>query len=685
MIDGHSDALSFHVNTASDFLSNIEAVRPVDFCHSCFVPEFSYEYFRSLVEYLDEIEVPSLTKLEEMLMTQCCKIDLEDSYFMPVSHPVIRLLDEEEQDLKGKYVELRGKQPNMEWRIRHTLMTQYLEQRKEMYVYGTGQVYFIKADSKDQWADNWSPYYRKAVSWQRVGTLTSLDALRLIQKVKIRFRRRGLVGEGSEIHIAYIGDMGGTEKQNRLQQYFQEASESDRKSGKMPSKVLFTRLVRQAEFGEYFFERVDEETAANTDVKRFYNLSSLADMQELFRSFDMVLFLDESYFYKQGQTAKCLEERELKSHIQWCWKELERERLLAEDDDSSFRSKQRYYYKEIYNKAGLWMNGYGKDRSSKLGFDQELFHIMQQAVNEQSDVYIYVSHGKTIGDVDLTKQSVCNDELYDGKRLFVYKLAESKDRENSSVSGEAKELIAAVKLTKGKKQNTTSPLLLAEIDLWKLVKSIGKKFYEEIFGEEFSYHSMEIWKKTYLDIYVDRENCRQLFCKLRYTLDMQREERKLLESFVKAYLKICRAKKDTKHSPYSANYLFDLLTRAMIARAKSAIGIFYAYLLRENKDILDFTGIIQAQEWIENAPGENTDAEAPSKIRGRRVIYSAIKGLDRVIVRDMEKRIDILKYDFRREYCPEIEEDVFFLLLEKIKDYCEYTGYTDSRLYLLTR
>ena len=66
-------------------------------------------------------------------------------------------------------------------------------------------------------------------------------------------------------------------------------------------------------------------------------------MKALFRSFDMVLFLDQSYFYKQGQESKSLTENGIENYIQWCCSEIKRQ--------SNLESKSSFY-KEIFEKSG---------------------------------------------------------------------------------------------------------------------------------------------------------------------------------------------------------------------------------------------------------------------------------------------------------------------------------------------
>lgn len=181
------------------------------------------EYCAPLLKYVFDVNPVQLAVIEDILMCQCCKIDLDDFYFMPITHPVIQLLHDEEEYL-DQYAELQGQGTGIEWHMRNALMSQYRRQRTEFYIYGTGQVYFISGNERDQDAPAWQSGYQKAVAWHKVGTLTYLDALRLIQKVKNRYERRGstgLVGGESEIHIAYIGSM---KNQDLLKQYFKEAS-----------------------------------------------------------------------------------------------------------------------------------------------------------------------------------------------------------------------------------------------------------------------------------------------------------------------------------------------------------------------------------------------------------------------------------------------------------------------------
>lgn len=81
---------------------------------------------------------------------------------------------------------------------------------------------------------------------------------------------------------------------------------------------------------------------------------------------------------------------------------------------------------------------------------------------------------------------------------------------------------------------------------------------------------------------------------------------------------------------------------------------------------------------------EKADGNDSIRYQARRTVYSAVKELDHIVIRDMEKRWDTLKHEFRYLYCRDIEEDTFKMLVDKVNRYCVNAGYTDSKLYMLT-
>lgn len=607
-------------------------------------------YFEDIANWIEtadkkHIAEVELDQLEHWLTAKCCKINNENMYIMTSYHPMVHLIEEESKRLEDEFNNAVQGQSDIYSCIKKAVLKDYLRQKEKFLVYGTGQVYFSKE------VDG----YRQAIPWKDVGTLTSVDSLRLIEKTIAWIKYKKV----QDIKIAYMGTLDNPDK---LKKYFEEIPVPT-DTGDIYGNIQFTQLKRNPQNGKYIFEIQDSEQGCNR--KRIYNLSSLADMKELFNSFDIVLFLDESYFYKQRQTPKSLMEKGAADYVQWYLKESKR---LTEDEKA-------YFYKEIYNNAGLWLNGYGQDETSKFEFDRELFNTIRQAINKNSVVYLYISQGKTIGDIKLSNQSICNDERYDGKRLLVYKMIEKEDADTENNVKEA-----VCRLLEGKDG------ICASIDLWKLMKSIGKEFYQDFFslwGVSEDNKAIDCLKSSYLFINISKPKEGQSADakpKLQFSLYLHEEieNQTFLEELVRDYLEICAEDENAAFS-YARNYLFELFINAMVSRANSAKGIFYAYLLEKGVVRLTKDEIASINR-VEEKPNIK-----PCKSQAKRAVYSAVKGLDQVLIRDMERRMNILKYEFRHIYCSDIDENTFIQLLYDLNDFCREMGYTDSKLYLLTQ
>lgn len=615
-------------------------------------------YFEFIVKQVEQMtqkntsEEAGRVQLEEWLTVKSCKINDHNTYIMAPCHPAVYLVDQYNQSLRDKFNIAAAEWNNLVWKISQAVLQDYLRNNENFYVYSTGQVYFsVRRDG-----------CRQAIPWKDVGTLTAISSTRLIEKTRSWIVRNcSAVNAQVPVNIAYIGMITDEEV---ISEYFRENPIILENGEMVCPQVTLSQLKQMPHREKYIFERQGIADGS----KRIYNLTSLADMKELFANFQIVLFLDESYFYRQRQSAKNLMEKGVADYVQWCQKELDK-KLKSKISDEEKELKKNYFYSQIYNKAGLWLNGYGKGDTSKLGFDSSLFSTIRQAYNPKCDVYLYISRGKAIGDIRLPVQSICNDERYDGKRMLVYRVTGQDDAAgNNDVSDSVGEML----------QDTP---ILASIDLWKLVKSVGRDFRTGLFydqgssPEEIS-KQITLLKKTLLYITVKKEDKKKPVLQFHmYCQKPADEQRGFLKEFVQSYLKICVEGHDF---PYVQNYLYDLLVASFIARANSARGIFYAYLLKKRNLVdLDVTVI---EDFVSPGPEMNK-----MLFRARRTIYSAIRGLDQIMVRDMEKRLSILKYEFRFKYCPDINEEKFLLLLDKINGYCAETGYTDNRLYLLTK
>lgn len=615
-------------------------------------------YFYDLADWVEKsakeavFEEAGREQLEQWLTVRSVKINDRNAYIMAPCHPMARLNDR----ISGRICDQFNKlvvEDNIEWKIKKAVLQDYLKYIENFYVYGTGQVYFSVRKNR----------CRQAVLWADVGTLTPVSSTRLIEKTK-SWVMRNCHGENKtpDVRIAYIGEVTDEEI---IKEFYRKNAVVLQNGIKVHPNVILTHFQRDSRREKYIFERQDNVE----DDKSIYNFSSLSDMKELFSNFHIVLFLDESYFYKQRQSPKGLLEKGAANYVKWCRGELNNESEWKLSEEEKEKRKDSYY-SQIYNRAGLWLNGYDSNDTSKLGFDSRLFSNIVQAVNPECDVYLYISRGETIGDIKLPIQSICNDERYDGKRLLVYRVTEKGELHvgNDDVS------------------NTISDMLqdsdtIASIDLWKFVKSIGSKFIDELFENQnvdaaMICEQIKLLRKTILHVTVqDGDNQKP---KLQFHLTQQMpegEKHDSLRQFVQDYLKICI---EEQEFVYVRDYLYNLLMAAMVARANSAKGVFYAYLMRK-RTLVDVDTTVY-EDILDPKPESD-----PSRFRARRTIYSAIQGLDQIMIRDMEKRLSILKYEFRYKYCPDVNEETFLCLLDKIHDYCKLAGCTDSPLYLLTK
>lgn len=612
-------------------------------------------YFSEIVTWVEESSKESTfeesvrEQLEQWLTVRSCKINDHNTYIMAPCHPMVYLNDQNSQRLCDRFNAAAGDN-SIEWKIKKAVLQDYLRNKGDFYVYGTGQVYFsVRKDG-----------CRQAIPWTDVGTLTPISSTRLIEKTK-SWVTRNCNGENEtpDVWIAYIGAV--TEKEI-ITEYYRQNSVTLQNGRKVYPQVKLTQLKQVPRREKYIFERQDNVEGS----KKIYNFASLSDMKELFSNFQIVLFLDESYFYRQRQSVKSLLEKGAASYVMWCQKELEQELKQNLTDDEK-EEKRHYYYSQIYNRAGLWLNGYGREETSKLGFDNNLFSMITQAFNSECDVYLYISRGKTIGDIRLPVQSICNDERYDGKQLLVYRVT---DKRETSVGND--DVSKAI----GRMLNDSA--VIASIDLWKLVKSIGREFRADLFNDQSgdctaTCEQINLLKGTILHIIVREESNSKP--KLQFYLQYGDKKNDSLKRLVQDYLKICT---EEREFTYVQNYLYNLLIAAIIARADSAKGVFYAYLMKKGT-------FVDVDETVYEEIKSTKQEADTSMFRARRTIYSAIQGLEQIMVRDMEKRLSILKYEFRHKYCPDVNEETFLLLLNKINEYCIKAGFVESPLYLLTK
>lgn len=615
--------------------------------------EYAQNYFHAIVDLVqimkdnrDGEQWKRENELEQMLTFVSCRINEENSFLVAPCHPMVSLLNYANIRLSSRFNEIAGSLSDMDLSIRKSILEEHLKERDTFFIYGSRQVYLCSRDLK-KGGSRW------AVPWDEIGCLTKISALRLIEKTTSCVRRlaRNFDRNEVEVKIAHLGQL---EEPESLQKYFTENPVIVNEKS-ISVQIAFTYMERMSAKGEYIFRREGEDIKG----KRIYNLSSPTDMKALFRSFDMVLFLDQSYFYKQGQERKSLAENGIENYVQWCCSEIKRQSNLE---------RKVSFFKEIFEKSGLWMNSGALDGTGNFEFDKDLFATINRCLEPDCDVYLYISQGKRIAGKNLLSRNICNDERYNGKRLLVYKAAGEQEE---NVDESLKFMMKA-----------GEDRFAIYIDLWRLTKSVGDSFRTAFFkmwglGENEIYKGIWQLKHTYLKLELDEIEPSVLRTCLLTEESLDGITKSFFLNFTDCFLR--NAGEETQFL-YVQNYLEDLLVNAASARADSVEGIFLSYLMRKKSVRIENDILSKGCRLIKREQKKSPYA----LFRARRAVCSVISGLEKTRIRDMETKDDVLRYEFRPLYCEDVSEDVFFCLLKYLHGCCEELNYKESRVYMLS-
>lgn len=611
------------------------------------------KYFTAVVNLVQEIKANRdgeqwnrKSELEQLFFFSSCRVNEENRYLVAPCHPMVFLLNYASIKLRDRFDADVDLLPRMDAWIHKVILGEYLKRKDTFIIYGNRQVYLC---GRDLMGDG----FRWAVPWNEIGCLTQISALMLIEKITFCARKLAQRSESKRIEIK-MAHLGTLQDREALQEYFRIISV---KAGDRNISVCitFTEMERIRTNGEYIFKRKD----VRTEEKQIYNLSSSTDMKALFRNFDMVLFLDQSYFYRQGQESKSLTESGIVDCIQWCCSEIERQGNL---DDKVI------YYKEIFEKSGLWMNSGEFDGTGSFEFDRDLFATINRCLNPECDVYLYISQGTKIAGKSLLNQNICNDERYNGKRLLVFKAVCEHD-ENIDESLE-------FMMQGGDEQFAIC------IDLWQLVKSAGDSFrtsFFDMWGLDANeiYSGIKQLKHTYIKLEMEDEKSTVLKTRLITENKLNEKTRNFFLQFTDSFLKNCV---EEPQFSYLKDYVYDLLTNAASASADSVEGVLIAYLMQQRIFSIENNILANGCHFTVCGPG-NIPA---GLFRARRTVCSVIEGLEKIRIRDMDTKNEILSYEFRPVYCEDLSEEVFFHLLRYLHTCCEKLAYKKSRVYILS-
>lgn len=596
-----------------------------------------YSYLKDIIDLsikINEGKNDETEQLENWLFTNSCRENESCSYIMSTLHPIIELIEEFNKELEHF---LKYEQEKIAMILTKALLENYKKYLEHFWTCTSSELYY---GSKKEG-------FWQAVLWDDIGTLTRIDALSLIDKI-IYWIQKNWDGKEAKpnINIAYIGSL---DNQDTLINYFSEFPVILNEKKVYP-QITFTNIKRKET--EIFFI----ESKKDIKSKSIYNLKSLTDIKSLLGNFDIVLFLDESYFYKQRQCEKDLHEKGALIEAKWWLEE-----AIHENED---RVRKYYALKSgVFKNIGLWLNGRFERKSSYLSFDGELFSMLQQAYLKECDVYLYSSQGDPIHDTLWENEYSCMLEYHQGKELKVYKMFKGLDYKDT-INTEIMEM----------SHKTENHVTMNVFDLVRNLDSslIPILFKDIVEDNQKIMDIIHILRNTVLNVTFQKIDEKSL----ELILQVGSSKNHLAKQFVESFINLCQAE---NQFAYIKNILSFCLYNEFLYHANSIEAIFYIYLLQKKK-----CNISSTVSEVNLPP--NLFLLTEEKVYARNMIYHCLKKLDDIMIRYMDKLESILLFDFRYKFNFDIiEKRTFRLLLEEFYKCYQASEYIEDRNYLLLR
>lgn len=492
----------------------------------------------------------------------------------------------------------------------NVIESKYLERKKlDLCIYGKD--YKLTVQGKME------PY-------SSYGSLTEVQDIRIITKVKNMLEKRGAV------KVAVFGTL------KREEDYFQSYFQNE-------NIVIAEYIFRQ----EDLFER--------SNPTHTVNLKNTFDIMELVITYDLILFLDESYFYKPFQSHKSFIEKNYAKYI-----DVLSQRIASEEMDHL--SRINLYY-AVYETARKFLACMNTPMSPKYEFDVDLINRFESVIRASdktvSDVYFYI-HNDRIADMRIDTKVVCKEENYDGKNLNVYKINGEKLFQETKTSV-SKEL---------KRRNSVKTI---SVDLWKFIKSVSNQYYTESWKQ---YPISDLMAIQVLFRIGEKEiACRDDFV-VEYTVldsgsaDLLCKAKQFMEG-------VCRIISGGEEIGCVKRYLINLLSSALLSRADSVECALMSYWIADKEKVV--LRYVESGQWgaLETANDIMAFAE-------RKQLYTIIDKLNHLMIRDMDQLEMILYIDFKNLYAKDVPDELFKQYIKEIHEVCERLEERGSRLYLCT-
>lgn len=606
--------------------------------------------------------------VEELYFINCVKVRKDNSYRIYNNHPILLINERLNNDTKtmidkwenethsqAKSVTLEG----TDYEILSSVFDAKKKNRRRMRIYGRNMVYEIKREKSVE--ENGFVDARPFVQSEEC---TEIPIIRLWEKIK---NYQELHTEKLEfINIALFG---------KLKVY----SENDKKIVEKLSgiKINCTYFNHEPMTGEYFFT---DDTG-----EEIYDLMDMNDLQMLAERYEIVIFLDMNCFYRQGQAVKSVEEKSVDTTCRWNF-----DRSLRRDQ---FKDKAAIY-RTIYNRIGQWINMSESNMSATFEFDEKLYRNLDMLLKEKTDIYLYIRYGASIGGFNLSNNGICNDEYYDGVSLTVCRLSKLDKEQFNEDYG----MFLNNEGNDEKNEDNMRTKAYVPIRFWKLFKSISNEYCDMTlnrFGQGDINKITDIvhfFNESHLVLYYTI-HAGEKKVSIQYKLEMSKKPESMKESdfcnlqktmsnIVKVILKYAFGEEEL----YCMNRYFErLLIYSVISNSDDIGDLIFAYWIasqwytvkeqirEKQKD---------SEEIVQEAVNSNNNfANSRNRFKVRKTIYSIVKRLADMRMRNVPNMEDFFSASFHGEVCPEVTDDNLDKTYRQISDYCELLDYTGGYLY----
>lgn len=623
------------------------------------------QYFDTLISFLETaVEKQSdgtedwlvyQQAVEELYLINCERIKQDNSYRIYKNHPMLLMyqrLDADTVNLlkeKERKAEEDGKSlSKTDYEILHSVFDAKMRNRRKMKLYSRNAVYETKPES---FAEEES--FVRALSFGQLPGNTEIPQIRIWEKITnyLELHPEKKVPAEGVMPLIKIAVFGYMKKSSRFEKLLEKLQ---------GIKIKWTFFRHTPITGEYYFESVDDTG------EEVYDLLDMPDLQTLASNYQIILFLDQNCFYRQGQAEKDVREKSAGTNCRW---NFDRSRRQKEFKDKAA------FYQAIYNRIGQWINSSDSTMSAAFEFDERLYKNLEAVSKEDTDIYLYIRYGGMIGRHSLSNNGICNDEYYDGMSLTVCRLTKS-DKWQFNDDYEA----FLVQSDDNKNGQFQVP-----VRFWKLLKSVSNQYCDKILEQlsggdtEKLRNIVPFLNESYLILRYDihpKDEKINIGYKLSFRDD---QEFPKLQMLMKDIAKIILGYAFGRKKLYCMNRYFErLLIHSAIANANDVGDVIFANWMAthwykteklEEDDSIDF--------YIDGA-----FSKCKNRFKVRKTVYSIVGQLNEMRMRNIPDMREYFFGSFCGRVCPEVNSENVERTFRLIRDYCELFQHTGGYLYM---